>query len=173
MHHTPVLQRLCLGALIWMVFHLTTGLEAASVLRSSSAVRAGMSQERLSRIDQMLDDAVQSNEIPGAVALIARRGKVVLHKAYGTADPETGVPMQSDSIFRIASQTKAITSTAVMMLWEEGHFQLDDPIERWIPAFKSTGVLKSYDETTGHWTTEPVKQPITIRHLLTHTSGLG
>ncbi|MEC9132137.1 MAG: serine hydrolase domain-containing protein, partial [Verrucomicrobiota bacterium] len=111
MHHTPVLQRLCLGALIWMVFHLTTGLEAASVLRSSSAVRAGMSQERLSRIDQMLDDAVQSNEIPGAVALIARRGKVVLHKAYGTADPETGVPMQSDSIFRIASQTKAITST--------------------------------------------------------------
>ena len=90
MHHTPVLHRLCLGALIWMVFHLTTGLEAGSVLRSSSAVRAGMSQERLARIDQMLDDAVQSNEIPGAVALIARRGKVVLHKAYAwqTQRPE-------------------------------------------------------------------------------------
>ena len=172
MHHTPVLQRLCLGALIWMVFISRRAwrlpLFCAPLRPCGPECLKG-----LSRIDQMLDDAVQSNEIPGAVALIARRGKVVLHKAYGTADPETGVPMQSDSIFRIASQTKAITSTAVMMLWEEGHFQLDDPIERWIPAFKSTGVLKSYDETTGHWTTEPVKQPITIRHLLTHTSGLG
>ena len=126
--HPPVLHRLCLGALIWMVFHLTTGLEAGSVLRSSSAVRAGMSQERLARIDQMLDDAVQSNEIPGAVALIARRGKLffIRHTVRQTQRPEFRCKRQHLSD-RLPNQSHHFN--CVMMLWEEGHFQLDDPIE--------------------------------------------
>ena len=81
--------------------------------------------------------------------------------------------MQKDAIFRIASQTKAITSTAVMMLWEEGHFRLDEPIAKWIPEFENVQVLKSFRYSDTTYTTEPVNQPITIRHLLTHTSGLG
>ncbi len=90
------------------------------------------------------------------------------------ADNETGRKMKRDDIFRIASQTKAITSTAVMMLWEEGKFQLDDPISKYIPEFKDARVLKTFQYNDTTWTGEiPAKNEITIRHLLTHTSGIG
>jgi len=108
-----------------------------------------MSAERLGRIDAMLQEAIDSQAIPGAVALIARRGKIVYFKAFGTANAEQR-KLKTNDIFRIASQTKAITSTAVMMLWEEGKFRLDDPCK-----------------------TTPAKNEITMRHLLTHTSGIG
>ncbi len=157
----------------WLLI-LQLGVQGASVrLKNGRPASAGIATERLERIDQMLQDAVEKASIPGAVALVARHGRIVLHRAYGMADSTAQQPMERDSIFRIASQTKAITSTAVMMLWEEGHFQLDDPISRWIPEFEQVGVLKDYDETSGQWTSEPAKRPITIRHLLTHTSGLG
>ena len=157
----------------WLLI-LQLGAQGASVrLKNGRPASAGIAPERLERIDQMLQDAVNKASIPGAVALVARHGRIVLHRAYGMADSTAQKPMELDAIFRIASQTKAITSTAVMMLWEEGHFQLDDPISRWIPEFEKVGVLKDYDETSGQWTSEPAKRPITIRHLLTHTSGLG
>lgn len=142
-------------------------------LKAASPESVGMSVERLDRIDKMLRHAVSEQHIPGAVALVARDGKIVFHRAYGIANPQTQRPLRTDDIFRIASQTKAITSTAVMMLWEEGLFQLDDPISNWIPEFKEAGVLKTFDDATVTWTTDPVKTPITIRHLLTHTSGIG
>ena len=104
--------------------------------------------------------------------MIARNGKVVYHKAYGHAD-ETGRPLKEDDIFRIASQTKAITSTAVMILWEEGHFDLDDPIEKYIPEFENAVLLDSLIEADTTYLTTPAEKKITIRHLLTHTSGLG
>lgn len=157
----------------WLLI-LQLGAQGASVrLKNGRPASAGIAPERLERIDQMLQDAVKKASIPGAVALVARHGRIVLHRAYGMADSTAQKPMELDAIFRIASQTKAITSTAVMMLWEEGHFQLDDPISRWIPEFEKVGVLKDYDKTSGQWTSEPAKRPITIRHLLTHTSGLG
>lgn len=81
--------------------------------------------------------------------------------------------MEKNTIFRIASQTKAITSTAVMMLWEEGKFKLDDPISKYIPEFKDPQILDSYSILNDTYTTRPAKNEITIRHLLTHTSGLG
>jgi len=133
----------------------------------------GMSAERLARIDAVLESAVASGEIPGVVALIARRGKIVYYKAFGVADPETGRSFQKDDIFRIASQSKAITSTAVMMLWEEGKFNLDDPISKYIPEFKNPTLLKKFNAKDSSFTTIPAKREITIRHLLTHTSGLG
>ena len=133
----------------------------------------GMSAERLERIDRMCEDAVQEGDVPGVVALVARHGKIVYHKAFGMADNEAGRALKKDDIFRIASQSKAITATAVMMLWEEAHFQLDDPIAKYIPEFADTGVLKTFNEEDVTWTTESVKTPITIRHLLTHTSGIG
>ncbi|MEX0646981.1 MAG: serine hydrolase domain-containing protein [Balneolaceae bacterium] len=133
----------------------------------------GISSERLSHLDAMFQDAITAEEIPGAVALIARNGNIVYHKAFGIADNEIAREYNKEDIFRIASQTKAITSTAVMILWEEGKFQLDDPIAKFIPEFESPAVLQDFDSSDTTYTTIPADREITIRHLLTHTSGLG
>jgi CubicO group peptidase (beta-lactamase class C family) len=142
-------------------------------LATATPESQGMSSERLARIDTMLQQAVDQGNIPGSVALIARNGRIVYHKAFGMADNESGRVMKSDDIFRIASQTKAITATAVMILWEEGKFQLDDPISKYIPEFRNPGVLKSFNQKDTTYTTDPAKSEITIRQLLTHTSGIG
>ncbi len=151
----------------------TKSLKKSAVLAEASPESVGISQERLDRIDKMCREAVQSGNLPGVVSLVARNGKIVLWKAYGMADNESGRILKRDDIFRIASQTKAITSTAVMMLWEEGKFQLDDPISKYIPEFKNPQVLKSFRYSDTTWTGEPAKSEITIRHLLSHTSGIG
>jgi CubicO group peptidase (beta-lactamase class C family) len=142
-------------------------------LTAATPADVGMSAERLDRIDRMCQEAIAKDQVPGIVALVARHGQIVYHKAFGMADNPAGRVLRTDDIFRIASQSKAITSTAVMMLWEEGRFQLDDPIANYIPEFKDAGVLKTFNEDDATWTTEPAKTPITIRHLLTHTSGIG
>ncbi len=134
---------------------------------------AGMSTERLARITDMLETAVREGEIPGAVALVARNGKIVYWNAFGMADNPGARALQRDDIFRIASQTKAVTATAVMMLWEQGKFQLDDPVSKYIPAFRETGVLRDFRYADTSWTVTPVEREITIRHLLNHTSGIG
>lgn len=151
----------------------TKSTQRTRPLAEAAPAKAGMSAERLARIDTMIETAIKEDRIPGAVALVARNGKIVHHQAYGLADNATGRALKKDDIFRIASQTKAITATAVMMLWEQGRFQLDDPISKWIPEFKDAGVLKTFNEADGTWTTEPANKQITIRHLLTHTSGIG
>ena len=139
---------------------------------SSIYDETGISEDRLKRIDQICTNAIAAGDIPGVVALISRKGKTVYHKAYGYAD-EDGRVLKKDDIFRIASQTKAITSTAVMMLWEEGHFQLNDPISKYIPEFANPTLLESFNEADSSFTTKPAEKEITIRHLLSHTSGLG
>lgn len=138
-----------------------------------SPTAQGMSQERLNRIDQMLTNEVSIGNLPGAVALIARNGKIVFYKAYGMANAEKKINLEKDAIFRIASQTKAITSTAVMMLWEEGKFKLDDPISKYIPEFGKAQILDTFNEQDSTYTTKPAENQITIRDLLTHTSGIG
>ena len=142
-------------------------------LAGATPESVGMSSERLSRIDRICQEAVDRSDLPGVQALVVRKGKIVYNKAFGLADNATGRKMQTDDIFRIASQTKAITATAVMMLWEEGRFQLDDPISRYIPEFKNAGVLKTFRYSDTTWTTQLADREITIRHLLTHTSGIG
>jgi CubicO group peptidase (beta-lactamase class C family) len=132
-----------------------------------------MSSERLARIDTMIMQHIENGIIPGAVALVARNGKIVYHKAFGMADNQSGRAMRPDDIFRIASQTKAVTATAVMMLWEEGHFRLDDPIARYIPEFSNPTLIKTFNPNDTTYTTEPAQRDITIRQLLTHTSGVG
>ena len=132
----------------------------------------GMAADRLARIDNMCREAIQNGEVPGMVALVARNGKIVYYKAFGKADNATGRNLKRDDIFRIASQTKAITSTAVMMLWEEGKFRLDDPIANYIPEFKNATVLDTV-YANGSFGATAAKKEITIRHLLTHTSGIG
>ena len=133
----------------------------------------GMSVERLQRIDRMCQSAISDGKLPGIVALVAQHGKIVYHEAFGMADNQAGRALKKNDIFRVASQSKAITATAVMMLWEEGKFQLDDPISEFIPQFEDAAVIKTFNDQDHTWTTEPVNTPITIRHLLTHTSGIG
>jgi CubicO group peptidase (beta-lactamase class C family) len=132
----------------------------------------GLSSERLQRIDNMLMSYVESKKIPGAVALLIRNGKIVYKKAIGFSNVESKAPLATDNIFRIASQTKAITSLAVMMLFEEGKFLLDDPVSEYIPEFKNPRVLTSFNWKDSSYATVPAKSEITIRQLLTHTSGI-
>ena len=121
----------------------------------------------------MAKTAIKDDNLPGLVALVARKGKIVFWKAYGKADNASNRDMKRDDIFRIASQTKAITSTAVMMLWEEGKFRLDDPVSKYIPEFKNPQVLNNFRYSDTTYTTVDADKEITIRHLLTHTSGIG
>ena len=151
----------------------TKSAQVSPPLSETSAKNVGMSDERLAHIDAMLTDAIEQNEIPGAVALIARNGKIVYFKAFGMADNASKRDLKRDDIFRIASQTKAITATAVMMLWEEGKFKMDDPISKFIPEFKEAQILDSFNEQDSSFTTKPADKQITIRHLITHTSGIG
>ena len=151
----------------------TKSIQHSPPLSPASPESVGMSSERLDRIDAMCQEAIKQGDLPGIVALVARNGKIVFHKAYGMADNTNGKPLEKNSIFRIASQSKAITATAVMMLWEEGKFRLDDPISKYIPEFKNPGVLKSFHYADTTYTTAPANKEITIRELLTHTSGIG
>jgi len=132
----------------------------------------GMSAERLARIDNVVNDYVAKKWFPGVVVLIARHGKIVFYKAYGVNDPEKQNALRKDDLFRIASQTKAITSTAIMMLYEEGKIMLDDPLYKYVPEFKNPKVLVSFNDKDSSYTTEPAKSEITIRQLLAHTSGI-
>lgn len=169
------MQHLLVALLVVFAFTVsaqTKSSQQSPPLTEAKPASVGMSAERLARIDAMAKAAIEDDEVPGLVALVARRGKIVYHKAFGTADP-SGRKLQKDAIFRIASQTKAVTATAVMMLWEEGLFRLDDPISKYIPEFKNPQVLDRFQYSDTTYTTKPADREITIRHLLTHTSGLG
>ncbi|QOI96166.1 MAG: beta-lactamase family protein [Flammeovirgaceae bacterium] len=144
----------------------------AQVFVQAKPETVGFSAERLKRIDAMVNDLVAKQGIPGAVVLLVRNGKIVYHQAFGYSDTEAKKAMQKDNIFRIASQTKAITSLAVMMLWEEGKFLLDDPVSKYIPEFKNPKVLKTFNPADSSFVSEPANKEITIRQLLTHTSGI-
>lgn len=176
-NHTTMKKLNLLIVILIVCFSLgiaqTKSIKKSPVLTEAAPESVGISTERLALIDQLCADAVKNGDVPGIVSLVARNGKIVLWKAYGMANNQEGKVLKRDDIFRIASQTKAITSTAVMMLWEEGKFQLDDPISKYIPEFKNMQVLKSFRYSDTTWTGEPVKSEITIRHLLTHTSGIG
>ncbi|MDQ6635928.1 MAG: beta-lactamase family protein [Gemmatimonadota bacterium] len=132
--------------------------------------RLGFAPDRLARIDRFLQQAVDSGRIAGAVALVLRDGQVAYERSVGWSDRESGRRMTSDAIFRIASQTKALTSTAVMMLVEEGKIALGDPVSRFIPAFAHTTVASHADSGR---TVMPARREITIKDLLTHTSGIS
>ena len=134
------------------------------------STRLGVAPERLARIDSALQRYVDRVEIAGAVALVLRDGQPVYERAVGWADREAGRRMTTDAIFRIASQTKALTSVAVMALAEEGKLALDDPVSRFIPAFRQTTVA---EPAAGGRGVVPARRAITIRHLLTHTAGIS
>lgn len=134
---------------------------------------AGFSSERLKRLDREMNEWVNKGWMNGGAALVIRNGKIAYYKAVGYNDLDTKSPMQKEHIFRIASQTKAITSVAIMILFEEGKLLLDDPVSKYIPAFRKQQVLDKFNPADTTYTTVPAKTDITIRQLLTHTSGLG
>ena len=126
----------------------------------------GVSSKRLERVKAYIQEYIDTNQIAGAVTLIARKGKVVHHEAQGWRYKEENQPMQKDTIFTLMSMTKPIVSTALMMLWEDGKFMLDDPISKFLPSYKNQMVLENGQLV------KPAR-PVTVRHILTHTSGLG
>ena len=132
--------------------------------------QSGFAVDRLARIDQFLQRYVDNNEIAGAVLLVLRDGRPIYERAVGWADKESGRRMTTDAIFRIASQSKAITTTAILVLVEEGRISLGDPVSRFIPQFAHTTVATTSD--TGRVIAK-AKRQITIRDLLTHTAGIS
>ena len=141
----------------------------AQELPTAKPEDVGVSSAKVEELSKFMQSLVDDGKIAGGVTMMARHGKVVHLKAVGMADREEKKPMQTDAIFRIASMTKPITSVAIMMLWEQGKLGLDDPVSKYIPEFKNPEVLVGVNPLK----TEPAKREITIRHLLTHTSGLG
>jgi CubicO group peptidase (beta-lactamase class C family) len=155
---------------------------AAALLRLAVLAMAGLApllvhaQNRLATaaaIDAYLATAVNETKIPGVVALVTDADGVLYTGAFGQQNVAAGVPMATDTIFRIASMTKPVTSVAVMMLVQEGDVDLDDPISQYLPAFENPLVIETFNPADKSYTSRPAARPITVRHLLTHTSGLG
>ena len=144
-------------------------LADADSLPMAEPESVGMSSERLERIGKGLGRLIDAGHIPGTVSLVARRGKIVHFEAAGLRNVEAGLPMERDTIFRLYSQTKPVTGAAVMMLFEEGHFLMTDPVAKYLPEFADMEVYLG--ERDGEIQTEPAG-PITIQQLATHTAGL-
>ena len=140
----------------------------ATAVRGRSAAAPGVEPARLARLDTLLDAAVADGGITGAVGLVMRDGRVIYERAVGWGDRESSRRMAPDAMFRIASQTKALTSIAIMSLVEQGTLSLDDRVGRWLPTFAQTTVLAD-----GASAPVPARRPITIRDLLTHTAGIS
>lgn len=153
-----------------LAFTLCVACIYAGAQVTGSPKEVGLSAERLSRIDTVLSGYAANGKIPGAVVLVARHGKIVYYKSFGKMDIEANRTMPKDALFRIASMTKAITSVAIMTLYEEGKFLLTDPISKYIPQFKNQKVVIL--SPAGDTILVPAKSEITIRELLNHTSGI-
>ena len=160
-----------IATLLSLVLLIQTGFSQSLQVADDPAA-FGFVPERLERIDQVINAEVEAGKISGAVALVARNGHLVYHRSFGYADIDSRKAMQNDSIFRIASMTKAVTSVGVMVLYEQGRFKLNDPISRFLPAFSEPQVVVNTED--GRITeTRPADSEIKIIDLLTHSSGIG
>jgi len=163
-------RRLALAAAIWLIAAVL--LQAASLPKAKPA-EVGLSAERLDRLTRVMQEYIDTGRIAGMVTLVARDGRVAYLRPFGKLDLR-GAAMPADGIFRIASQTKAVTSVAVMILQEEGKLLIDDPVARYIPEFANARIaVPSAEKKAKGYTTVPAKHPITIRDLLTHTAGIS
>ncbi len=159
-----------LGLVSLVCIFLMAPIVLAQELPTDKPEALGISSARLKSLDSAMQRYVDEGKLAGLLTMIARRGKVVHFETYGYMDKETATPMKKDTIFRIASLTKQVTSVAIMMLFEEGRFQLDDPVSRYIPEFKNMTVYAG--GSPENLKTEKLNSELTIRHLLTLTSGL-
>jgi len=143
------------------------------VLAASAGAALAQNSPGGAAIDAALRGAVERKDVPGVVALVTDRNRVLYQGAFGVADVSNGRALTADALFRIASMTKAITSLAAMQLIEQGRFGLDDPVEKYLPEFANLKVFESFDAASGAYRLRPAARPPTVRHILTHTSGLG
>ncbi|MCR9289900.1 MAG: beta-lactamase family protein [Bacteroidetes bacterium] len=143
-----------------------------SSFEESSPSMVGFIEERLNLLDSHIQQYIDNKTMPGGVFLVARRGKIVYFKSAGKQSIYGERAYQKDDIFRLASMTKAVTTVSILQLFEQGKLGLDDPLFYYIPAFAKSVVLEEFNEADSSFTSTPTKQPITIRHLLTHTSGI-
>ena len=148
----------------------TLALLVFAALASQTAL-ADIEQRRLNAITSDLQARIDEQRLSGAVILVAQAGEVELFEALGHQNVEDQVPMSTDTIFRIYSMTKPVTGTALMMLYDEGKFELDDPVEKHVPALAGMEVFVDQDDD-GNWVTEPAGHPMTMRELMSHTGGL-
>ncbi len=161
-------------ALFAFTIALAAGFVQAAQIPPAKPAEVGMSAERLERLTTVMQEYCDRGRIAGVVTGIVRNSKLVYLRAFGKLDPEKGTPLPANAIFRIASQTKAVTTVAVMMLFEEGKFLLDDPISKYIPEFATARVaVPAADRGAKGYATVPLKRQITIRDLLTHTAGIS
>ncbi|MCI5105990.1 MAG: beta-lactamase family protein [Pseudomonadales bacterium] len=144
---------------------------ALSLALPGSLVFADIDQASLDAAKADLQARIDANKLSGAVLMVAQDGEVLMHEALGYQTVEDEVPMSTDSIFRIFSMTKPVTGTALMMLYDEGLFELDDPVEQHLPELAGMQVFVSQNED-GSWETEPAEHPMTVRELMSHTGGL-
>jgi CubicO group peptidase (beta-lactamase class C family) len=169
----PGINTILKQAAAFVLLSAFTFSAGAQGLKMASPESEGFSPSRLKRIDSLFAVNTKDHKIAGVVGLVARHGKIVYWNASGYNDIKANKPLQKDDLFRIASQTKAVTCVAVMMLYEEGKLLLDDPISKYIPEFSKPQVLKGFNEKDSTYTTIPATREITIQDLLTHTSGIG
>ena len=166
-----MMSRNRIAALVAVVVVLVPRLLSAQGLIHAAPEDVGLSSERLARLTAVLQDHVDAGRLPGAVALVARRGRIAYLEAVGYRDKESNAPLTTDAIFRIASQTKALASVGVMLLQEEGKLLITDPVGKYLPEFMETAVAQP--NGAGGYDVVASKRPITIRDLLTHTAGIG
>jgi CubicO group peptidase (beta-lactamase class C family) len=145
----------------------------AALAPAASPESVGFDSARLKKLDDAMAKAVADGRVAGMTTLLARHGKVVAFKTYGKASLETGQPMNKDAIFRIYSMTKPITGVAMMMLFEEGKWRLDDPVTRYVPEFKNLKVMVKADKDGKITEVEDMKRPPTMREIMSHTAGFG
>lgn len=161
--------------ILHLVFLLPLALiaqQSTKTLTEGNPNEAGISAERLKLLDAHIEKFVQEGHVPGGVFMLARKGKIVYNKSFGYQTLDKKKPYAKSDIFRLASMTKAFTTVSIMQLYERGKLGLDDPIFYYIPAFAKPVVLDKFNEQDSSFTTVPTKKAITIRHLLTHTSGI-
>ncbi|MBS1504411.1 MAG: beta-lactamase family protein, partial [Bacteroidetes bacterium] len=144
----------------------------AQIINTNAKPDPSVDYAKLGRIDSIIDDCVKKNQVNGVVTLVVKDNQLIQWKGYGYLDKDTKKPMPKYAIFRIMSQTKAITATGIMILYEQGKLYLDEPIGDFIPEFKNQRVLDKFNPADSSYTTVPAKRNITFRDLLTHTSGL-
>jgi CubicO group peptidase (beta-lactamase class C family) len=161
--------RVSLGVITSVLLTTLFGADITTHAQPGKAAPAG----RLATIDAVLRQAVERGDVPGVVAAATSRSAVVYTGAFGKASVSNDLIMAPDTVFRIASMTKPVTSVAAMQLVEQGKIALDDPVSTYLKAFARVSVVRTFDPTTGAYTVEPASTPITVRHLLTHAAGLG
>ena len=161
-------------ALAATLFVAVPGAFAEGPLTAAKPKEAGFTSAGLARIDAYIKNEIAGNKIPGAIMMVHRNGKTAYFSSFGVRDPGTKAPMTSDTLFRIYSMSKPITTVAAMMLVEEGKLQLDDPLSKYIPSFANVkvGVEKKGEDGTMGLELVPAKRPISIQDLMRHTSGI-